>query len=95
MKAASMIGQAAVIGLFGGAVWAATPPASTMSPDEREHDRVERSVTYGGCHEVRALGKAPLLAGQPGYRETMDGDHDGIACEPIRSRKPLPRRRTG
>jgi hypothetical protein len=43
---------------------------------------VEQSVTYAGCNEVRAAGKAPLYAGQPGYRAEMDGDGDGIACEP-------------
>jgi hypothetical protein len=42
------------------------------------------SVHYSGCNEVRAAGKAPLYDGQPGYSETMDGDDDGIACEPIR-----------
>ena len=51
----------------------------TMSASERATS--ERSVTYSGCREVRRLGKAPLYAGQPGYRETMDGDGDGIACE--------------
>ncbi|MEO5578979.1 MAG: excalibur calcium-binding domain-containing protein [Sphingomicrobium sp.] len=47
---------------------------------------VERSVTYAGCDEVRRIGKAPLYAGQPGYRIGMDGDGDGIACEPRRAR---------
>ena len=51
----------------------------TMCASERA--TTERSVTYSGCREVRRLGKAPLYAGQPGYRETMDGDGDGIACE--------------
>ena len=45
----------------------------------------ERSVYYSGCNEVRAAGKAPLQSGDPGYRVEMDGDSDGIACEPIRS----------
>lgn len=44
------------------------------------------SVHYSGCNEVRAAGRAPLYEGQPGYSEKMDGDRDGIACEPIRSR---------
>lgn len=51
-----------------------------QSPEERA--AIERSVTYSGCNEVRAAGKAPIYAGQPGYRDTMDGDGDGIACEP-------------
>jgi excalibur calcium-binding domain-containing protein len=45
----------------------------------------DRSVYYSGCNEVRAAGKAPLHSGDPGYRVEMDGDGDGIACEPIRS----------
>jgi hypothetical protein len=46
--------------------------------------RVDRNVYYSGCNEVRAAGKAPLHVGDPGYREGMDGDGDGIACEPVR-----------
>jgi len=44
------------------------------------------TVYYPGCNAVRAAGKAPLHAGEPGYRSGMDGDGDGIACEPIRPR---------
>lgn len=40
------------------------------------------SVYFPGCNAVRAAGLAPLLRGQPGYRPEMDGDDDGIACEP-------------
>jgi hypothetical protein len=43
-------------------------------------------VHYSGCNEVRAAGLAPLYRGQPGYRVDMDGDLDGIACEPHRRR---------
>jgi hypothetical protein len=46
--------------------------------------RLEGSVFYSGCREVRAAGAAPLYRGQPGYRVGMDGDGDGIACEPYR-----------
>jgi hypothetical protein len=45
---------------------------------------VEHSVTYPNCKAAWAAGAAPLYAGQPGYRAEMDGDGDGIACEPIR-----------
>jgi len=44
----------------------------------------ERSVYYSGCREARAAGAAPIYRGQPGYRSEMDGDNDGIACEPYR-----------
>ncbi|MGY2732637.1 excalibur calcium-binding domain-containing protein [Sphingomonas sp. UYP23] len=39
---------------------------------------------WGGCNAARAAGTAPIYAGEPGYRPKMDGDSDGIACEPIR-----------
>ncbi|MFC3578620.1 excalibur calcium-binding domain-containing protein [Sphingomonas hylomeconis] len=41
----------------------------------------EASVWYAGCDEPRAAGRAPIYAGEPGYRSGMDGDGDGIACE--------------
>lgn len=44
----------------------------------------QREIYFRGCDEVRAAGRAPLYRGQPGYRPGMDGDGDGIACEPIR-----------
>ena len=74
----SVIALAAMVGL---AVF--QNPSATRKPPT-EIAQIENSVTYGGCNEVRALGKAPLHAGEPGYRDTMDGDGDGIACEPIR-----------
>lgn len=37
---------------------------------------------WGGCDSARAAGTAPIYRGEPGYREEMDGDGDGVACEP-------------
>lgn len=39
------------------------------------------SGRYANCKQAWAAGVAPLHIGQPGYREDMDGDRDGIACE--------------
>jgi Excalibur calcium-binding domain len=63
-----------------------------MSPEQQaaaaaaaaRAQQVEKSVYYAGCNDVRALGKDPLYRGDPGYRDGMDGDRDGIACEPYR-----------
>jgi hypothetical protein len=74
---------AVMLGLVVGYAWSSLPPALLQSADQRA--RIEGSVTYSGCREARATGKAPLYAGQPGYRADMDGDGDGIACEPIRT----------
>ncbi|MEV6071670.1 excalibur calcium-binding domain-containing protein [Nocardia sp. NPDC052001] len=35
---------------------------------------------YVNCEQVRAQGKAPLLAGQPGYTRQLDPDGNGVAC---------------
>jgi hypothetical protein len=34
------------------------------------------------CDAARAAGSAPIYAGEPGFRSDLDGDGDGIACEP-------------
>jgi hypothetical protein len=39
---------------------------------------------WGGCDDARSAGTAPIYSHEPGYRDDMDGDDDGIACEPIR-----------
>ena len=43
-------------------------------------------VYFRNCREARAAGYAPIYRGQPGYRPEMDGDNDGVACEPYRER---------
>lgn len=45
---------------------------------------ITRSANYRNCGEAWAAGAAPIHVGQPGYAAHMDGDHDGVACEPIR-----------
>ncbi|MFD2136119.1 excalibur calcium-binding domain-containing protein [Novosphingobium resinovorum] len=50
---------------------------------------VARSIPPGAfrsCAEARAAGAAPMRRGQPGYNPQLDGDDDGIACEPYRRR---------
>ncbi len=53
----------------------------TSAPIKRSPARPSQ-VWYAGCDQVRLLGRAPLYRGQPGYREGMDSDGDGVACEP-------------
>ena len=36
---------------------------------------------YKNCSEARAAGATPIYRGEPGYREKLDRDNDGIACE--------------
>lgn len=39
---------------------------------------------WQGCNDARAAGTAPIYSYEPGYDSKMDGDGDGIACEPHR-----------
>lgn len=82
MRVKEALIPAVMLGGLAGYAWSSMPAATFQSADERS--RIEQSVYYSGCRDVRAAGKAPLYAGQPGYRPGMDGDGDGIACEPYR-----------
>ncbi|WP_234320939.1 excalibur calcium-binding domain-containing protein [Streptomyces katrae] len=39
------------------------------------------SVYFQSCAEAKAAGAAPMRRGQPGYRDALDRDKDGIACD--------------
>lgn len=56
------------------------------SPAMRAHARPSQ-VYFSNCAQAWAAGAAPIYRGQPGYRPEMDGDNDGIACEPYRGRR--------
>ena len=72
--------------MVGLVTWAATPEVSRMwgmaTMPQAELEAIEGSMYYSGCDEVRAAGTAPIHRGSPGYRDGMDGDGDGVACEP-------------
>ncbi len=60
------------------------PPRTTRAPSPVPAR--PSGVYYRNCKEAWAAGAAPLRRGAPGYRPEMDGDGDGIACEPYRPR---------
>ena len=81
-----MVCGALVPPIMAAALWYFAPARLTQSSQERARaEQVMASVHYSGCHEVRALGRALLHYGDPGYRTHMDGDGDGdgLACEPV------------
>lgn len=55
--------------------------SSVRIPIPRERDPVG-SAYYRNCDAARAAGVAPIPLGAPGYRSELDGDADGLACEP-------------
>jgi hypothetical protein len=60
--------------------------AEEAGPSPRTGSVAALSVYYPDCRAAWAAGVAPIYKGQPGYRPEMDGDGDGIACEPVRNR---------
>jgi len=64
--------------------------AASESPwlEEAQPEPVVRSgaveVHYRNCAAAWAAGAAPIYIGEPGYEPRLDGDSDGIACEPFR-----------
>lgn len=42
-------------------------------PQEGDH--------WSRCARARAAGTAPIYIGEPGYRDELDWDGDGVACE--------------
>jgi len=79
-----LIGVAAGLAWFGSSQIRANlrpPPAQIgefLNPDE-----VQPSARfYENCAAARAEGVFSIRRGQPGYREWLDADGDGFACEP-------------
>lgn len=60
--------------------------ASASPPAPRSALQSDRSSErgYPSCAAARAAGAAPMRRGEPGYNPRLDGDGDGIACEPVR-----------
>lgn len=54
---------------------------SILSTPADQATQIEQSAYYSNCAEARAAGAAPISRGEPGYREGLDGDSDGVACE--------------
>lgn len=92
MRAIILLLAAVILGLGGGFAWSkwSKPSAADVAnasaapaakPGQTSHD-VEQSAYYEDCAAVRAAGKAPLWAGQPGYRAELDPSESGMACPP-------------
>ena len=44
------------------------------------------SLYFENCSEAREAGEAPIYRGEPGFRDELDRDRDGVACEPYYGR---------
>jgi hypothetical protein len=57
-----------------------SPSTSTVGTTSPSNNQAG-STYYATCADARASGAAPLYKGAPGYRESLDRDKDGVACE--------------
>jgi hypothetical protein len=48
----------------------------------------DEDVYYENCDAARDAGVDPLYEGDPGYAPHLDGDSDGVACEPYTAPDP-------
>jgi len=67
-----------------------TPPAPTTPAPPDTGTSATPTVTltvpqlpvyFPDCATAKLFGAAPIHKGEPGYRDELDRDHDGIACE--------------
>lgn len=54
---------------------------SAPQPQPQQEQPSQAGAHYENCSEARAAGAAPLRRGEPGYRDALDRDNDGVACE--------------
>lgn len=88
----TVLAGAAAVGAVVGIGSAATTPTgreglnSTIAAVAKATGGRQRAPQPGddwrGCNDARAAGTTPILRGEPGYRSGLDGDGDGVACEP-------------
>lgn len=58
----------------------------TDESEDNDNNNDYNDVYYANCSEARANGAESIREGEPGYREELDRDGDGIACEPWHGR---------
>lgn len=72
---------------FSGTMAASGRTAGTAADDGETPARTRAAPAfYRYCADARMAGAAPLHRGEPGYRDALDRDGDGIACEPYSGR---------
>lgn len=69
---------------FGATTYVLTPDAPGKNALRAEWEKRTTDQHYSNCDEARANGHENIATWDPSYREHMDRDRDGLACEPYR-----------
>ena len=72
-------------GTFGGTLLALQPGrmVPSTSVKARSAAPAPTPVFYPNCRTAHAFGVHSIRRGEPGYRDPLDADGDGLACEPV------------
>ncbi len=68
---------------LGAALYVLTPEAPGRAEVNTFVDSRRTDQHFSGCNDARAAGRENIPRWDPSYREQMDGDGDGLACEPF------------
>ncbi|MFF8267604.1 excalibur calcium-binding domain-containing protein [Streptomyces sp. NPDC016562] len=60
---------------------AASRPSASPTAEPTPSSGGGAGVYYKNCDAAKAAGAAPIRRGQPGYRDALDRDKDGVACD--------------
>ncbi len=74
------------VGAFAVTLFAVTPDAPGKPQLYRYVETRTTDQHFSGCRAARAAGRQNIPASDPSYRSFMDGDDDGLACEPYPGR---------
>lgn len=67
-----------------GATYVLSPDAPGKAQLRREWSKRTTDQQYSGCGQARTNKHENIASWEPSYRSHMDGDGDGLACEPYR-----------
>ena len=54
---------------------------SKQNQNKKQVKKAPKQVYFKNCKEARAAGYSRMKRGEAGYREKLDRDGDGVACE--------------
>jgi hypothetical protein len=77
-----VVGTGAFAITFAGGTYVLAPDAPGKAELREQWTRRTTDQHYSGCDQARANNHENIASWEPSYRGHMDGDGDGLACEP-------------
>ena len=55
--------------------------STKQNQNKKQVKKAPKQIYFKNCKEARAAGYSRMKRGEAGYREKLDRDGDGVACE--------------